>query len=213
MWLRQHNPLFKDIKLDDDNLNALPEGDIPDAVWQTVVSSTDGRADEKQSSSYVSQPASDGKDSEAGAAEVPLSSAGVVDVDADSVSMVERAETVAADFRRRYLRIPHDPDPVNTIRNPKFWLLGFCWLFPWGIGAPDDPDRPFAVSLELWVRRALELDDARFQHDRAFMFVAANLIQRYHVCLQTKLVMHTPAFRRSAEVLRQVTASKVRFPC
>ena len=210
-WLSANNPLYADIMLDKAALDSLPEDDIPDSVWDSVVSSADMKGEAKQGSSYVPPPVSD-ENKALEESEVPMLSSGVIDIDAESVSMLTRAETVRNSFKPEYLRVPHDPEPTNTTRNPNFWLLGFPWLFPWGIGAPDDPDRSFPLSLELFVRRALELQDDRFRCDPAFMFVAANLIQRYHVCLQTKLVMQTASFKRSAEMLRALTSAKVRRP-
>jgi hypothetical protein len=213
-WLARNNPLFADIPIDDEALNCLPEDDVPDVLLDSVVQTTDEQGDDKQGSGYAAHPEEAGAAAadadmdieEAGA--IPMPPSGVIDADGGTVSLLSRVSAVTDSYRHR-MRVQLGDEPVNSIRNPSFWLLGLPWLFPYGIGAPEASNRTVPLSLEQWAKRALLLPDQRFCTDPSFIFVAANLIQRKHVAQGTRFVMQTPSFQRTADAVRRVTADKV----
>lgn len=65
--------------------------------------------------------------------------------------------------------------PVNEFGDKRIFALAFPWLFPGGFGDPKD----FPRSLGQWGSMMLFYEDARFATDKIFCFFALNYITRH----------------------------------
>jgi hypothetical protein len=55
-WLRQNNPLYHTVVIDQERIDQLPVDDVPDSLWTTIQISTDVQASEGERASYTSDP-------------------------------------------------------------------------------------------------------------------------------------------------------------
>jgi hypothetical protein len=61
-WLKEHNPLYTDIIISDEQLQLLPEDDVPQEIQKTVRHSTDIEAVIREHEAYVPSEAPEGHD-------------------------------------------------------------------------------------------------------------------------------------------------------
>ncbi len=54
-WLIQNNPLYKDIKFSEKNMNDLPDDDIPVSLWNTMDSSSNVDASNSCRTGYTNE--------------------------------------------------------------------------------------------------------------------------------------------------------------
>jgi hypothetical protein len=86
------------------------------------------------------------------------------------------------------LVMPHDKQPISDYDpEANIWLRSFPWLFPYGIGGPVCSNRSVALSIESWAKRAMMLEDDRFQTDESFMFHIHDVIQRHSISKNVQL--------------------------
>jgi hypothetical protein len=95
--------------------------------------------------------------------------------------------------------------PVKDCYNSELFLGLFPTLFPYGYGAPYDPLRPTAVSLNQHIRYLLAYEDQRFEKHHSFMFVMFNVLQRRQACWNASLMASRPYFRETATDLQALT--------
>ncbi|KAI1782008.1 hypothetical protein LXA43DRAFT_907044, partial [Ganoderma leucocontextum] len=158
-WLKDHNVLYKDIRIDDDHLNTLPDDDIlpvhiehvlPTAAQSVLTSHYDGVQDE-----------TDDEGTQLGASsrtinrdEVSFSKVVVTDVDGRAPANELHAAAVRHIKEKggAYLEVPHGPRPVNEFCNPSLLPQLYPCLFPYGVGGFEDDNRQSRVSFQRHVR-------------------------------------------------------------
>ena len=55
-WLRQNNPLYRNITINQSIINKLPDDDVPECLWTTMEISTNVEAAENERASYIPNP-------------------------------------------------------------------------------------------------------------------------------------------------------------
>lgn len=105
--------------------------------------------------------------------------------------------------------IPRSHMPVKDCYNYELFLGLFPTLFPYGYGAPDDPSKPIAVSLNQHIRYLLAYEDRRFEKHHSFMFVVFNMIQRRQACWNASLMASRPYFQETATELQSLTTKEI----
>jgi hypothetical protein len=99
--------------------------------------------------------------------------------------------------------------PAKDCYNSELFLGLFPTLFPYGYGAPYDPLRPTAVSLNQHTRYLLAYEDQRFEKHHSFMFVMFNVLQRRQACWNASLMASRPYFRGAATDLQALTTKEI----
>jgi len=202
-WLHRHNKPWRDVcHINMRNLMALPENDVPDAVWQRLIWDSKG-TDKKEQASYNADNSAF-KDNG-----IRLAS-GVVDVDAHGVSAQDKRNAAQADVARAAgIRIPRSYKPVSD-SSPHFVALCYVHLYPYGIGGPERDSRRrkrrVYISEERLIARQLMLLDERFATDPALMFTTFNRIQREKSLLQSRLVADSKSFVADVQTLNSINA-------
>ena len=186
-WLRTHNLLYRDVVIDAVRLSALPEEDVLNynvehvplsIASRTLVSRYD--ATEFATTSDVSPPDSD--------EQVQFESVIITDIEAHAPSHQLKAAALRhAKQGGSFIKVPHDPDPVNEFFNPSMFPMLYPTLFPYGIGGFEDRRRVVPIGLDNHIKHMLTLADKRFQQHYSFMFVAFNILQRRKLLLHTSL--------------------------
>ncbi|KAF9053993.1 hypothetical protein BDP27DRAFT_1386311 [Rhodocollybia butyracea] len=126
VWLKKHNKLYKDIKINESLLNALPPSSVLPIHIEVI------------SPAEVNEGLTSGYDPVTRAQAPP------------SVSEDERTASAAAFEmnKNRFLSMPHDPAPVNEFFNPALFPMIYPTLFPYGIGGFEDSKRSAVLSLK-----------------------------------------------------------------
>ncbi|KAK0471092.1 hypothetical protein IW261DRAFT_1344826 [Armillaria novae-zelandiae] len=162
-WLKAHNPLYKDVVLNEDVLSYLDGNPmLPFSVQHIPVS----EESEKLTLRYdapldttrcdipkVDAPPDDG--------DVPFERIVISNVDVSASSNKLRAAALSHVKSRGggYVEITHDPTPVNEFNNPELFPLMYPTLFPYGIGGMEDHGRTTSISFQAHVKHLLSLND------------------------------------------------------
>lgn len=70
-WLKQNNPLYRNVRIDQSVINKLPDDDVPECLWLTMQVTTNVEASESERASYVPDPMIEASESNSDEA-VPL---------------------------------------------------------------------------------------------------------------------------------------------
>ena len=199
-WLKENNPLYFDIDINNDFLNSLDDNHIlpyhiehvlPSNKIETLVSRYD-----EDTNLYPDYTVSEHG---LNVNEIPFQNVVITDVDGHAPSHELRAAALRhVKQGGGYIQIPHDPTPVNEFCNPSLFPMIYPTLFPYGVGGFEDKKRQVAISMRRHVKHLCGLADRRFQEHYSFMFTAFNILQRRAVLLHTSLKVHKANFNSVA---------------
>jgi hypothetical protein len=204
VWLKENNPLYKDVEIDGDNLRSLPENDVLPYHIERVVADD---AQETLISRYDNEPRSQEQHLE----QTHFESVVISDVDAHTpyaqltAAAVQHAKTKGKPF----VQIGHGAKPVNEFFNVKLFPMLYPTLFPYGCGGFEDHERPKAISLKEHVKYLFSLKDRRFQTHYSFLFVVFNILQRRALLLHASLKVKRSSFSRFAKEFSSVSSDAI----
>ncbi|KAJ7710813.1 hypothetical protein B0H17DRAFT_896836, partial [Mycena rosella] len=150
VWLKTHNPLYKDIKINEECLQQLKENPVLPFNVELVRNSS---ASEAATSRYDSTQAPDPSTNPDGS--IPFQNLVIADIECHASSNELRAAALRHVKKKggAYLDIPHDRSPENEFRmDGRLFPLIYPTLFPYGIGGPNDSKRPVPLSFKHHVR-------------------------------------------------------------
>ncbi|KDQ16318.1 hypothetical protein BOTBODRAFT_107358, partial [Botryobasidium botryosum FD-172 SS1] len=145
-WLKAHNPLYKDITINHDLLNALQdEGILPFEIEHQVPQGSG----EETTASYDPNSASNAETTE-GTQDSEFESVVITDVNGNASSHDLRAAAVRhIKNGGSYLSMPHGQLPANEFFNIHLFPMIYPTLFPYGIGGFEDKRRKGKSSLSM----------------------------------------------------------------
>jgi hypothetical protein len=195
IWLKNHNPLYKDIIINDSVLNSLPmESTLPVHIEHILPS------DERDTltARYKTMPTPENgqqttKDT------ISFQNVVITDVDAAALRHIKNKSG-------GYIEIPHDPTPVNEFFNPELFPMIYPTLFPYGIGGFENQKRTSRVSMKRHVKHLFNLVDRRFQEHYSFLFTSFNILQRRQSLLHTSLRVKRQNFQAVAHSFASVSS-------
>lgn len=236
-WLKQNNHLYRDIILNTAVLNSLESEqvllfhiqhvvpsdsseslvsryDSIDQIWKTTTDATSSDpvhsepAESGSTSSNISPPSTSSDNS---SLHMHFQSVVITDVDAHSPSHELRAAAVRHVKHKAggYVKIPHDPKPVNEFYNPDLFPMIYPTLFPYGIGGPEHQACKVALSFKRHIKHFFNVADRRFQEHYSFLFTAFNIIQRNAILLQTSLKVRKHNFDKVAASFASVSPQAI----
>ena len=210
LWLKTHNPLYRDIVIDEERLQALPTDGLLSYKIEHIQPTDDLYALESR---YDTNPSSETADATSLPDEtlsIHFSNLVITDVDGNA-SPKDLKAAALRHYKRggSFLAVPHEPIPVNEFFNPSLLPMMYPTLFPYGIGGAEDKCRTNAISFENHVRHFLSLADCRFQEHYSFMFTAFNVIQRRKMLLHTSLKVKRSKFRSWADKFNNVSLDAI----
>lgn len=196
IWLKRHNPLYKDITIDASAADSLPENSI--LPYHIECQRPNGESDvltSRYDANNVPIPRN--------CNDTPaiFDSVVISDVNVSSASSSELRAAALRHVKQKgagFLQMPHDPVPSNEFYDPDLFPLMYPTLFPFGSGGFEDRSRGRPVSLKNQVKHYFRLSDRRFQEHYSFLFTAFNIIQRREALLRTKLRVDSSQFERVA---------------
>ncbi|KAH9848176.1 hypothetical protein C2E23DRAFT_710873, partial [Lenzites betulinus] len=155
-WLKNNNPLYSTVVIDDDRLAALPlDGILPYDIEHLP---SDAAAD-SLTSRYDAPDAPMDVHAEISARdlehrEVQFQKVVITDVDGRAPSNQLRAAAIRHIKQKGggYVELPHERDPVNEFCNPSLFPMIYPTLFPYGVGGFEDRSRASALSFKRHAR-------------------------------------------------------------
>ena len=211
IWLKAHNPLYKDIEINESHLQALPADGLLDYNIEHIPSSAHLEALESR---YDTGPSESQNTDESlppdESSEIEFSNVVITDVDANApASDLKAAALRHFKLGKGFLAVPHEPVPVNEFFNPTLFPMLYPTLFPYGIGGLEDKRRTVAISFENHIKHLLSLADRRFQEHYSFLFTAFNVIQRRKLLLHTSLKVKRSKFQSWANKYKTVSPTTI----
>jgi hypothetical protein len=211
IWLKAHNPLYKDVEINETRLQALPVEGLLNYNIEHIPSSAHLEALESRYDANPSEQSPD--DSQLPpdeSSQIEFSNVVITDVDAHAPANDLKAAALRH-FKQggAFLAVPHEPVPVNEFFNPSLFPMLYPTLFPYGIGGVEDKRRTVAISFENHIKHFLSLADRRFQEHYSFIFVAFNIIQRRKLLLHTSLKVKRSKFRSWAEKFKSISPATI----
>ncbi|CAF2508977.1 unnamed protein product [Rotaria sp. Silwood2] len=217
-WLKKHNILYQKVNINLQNINQLPEDDVPECIMSTLEQKLDDEEISSERIGYVPDPLPNPIGSTA-AGTIPISNSGILDVNGTSVCSEEISTYVLNKIKHNahkdqintenvYL-IPHSSAPVNEYFNPKLLAGLYPTLFCYGLEAPEDQSRPVKVNLREHIRYLLSYNDRCFETNHSFIFVVFNLSQRRDACFHAQLIATKPYFRASADEIQSLSSKDI----
>jgi hypothetical protein len=228
-WLIQNNILYRNITINMENVNDLPDNDIPEPLWATREEHLNANEVVDEREGYVPDPLADANErgERIDSTIIPIHISGVLDVKGTSVtsqdinshllqrlrvdagkSLITFGETDMNDNDFVYM-IPHGSKPTNEYLNPNLLPGLYPTLFPYGQGGLEDVTRPIKVPMKDHVRYLLNYDDKRFEKHHSFLFIVFNMMQRREACLQARLLTSKPFFAKDAETIDTITSDEI----
>ncbi|KAJ3858428.1 hypothetical protein EV359DRAFT_15114, partial [Lentinula novae-zelandiae] len=130
IWLKSHNKWYKDIEIDHDLLNRLPDNFVLPVHVECVASS---KAADNLTSGYdpTTSAAPSMQTNEADIKEVVFENVVIADVDANAtVNELRAAAMRYIKFKGgSYIEVPHDSEPMNEFFNPLLFPMIYPTLF------------------------------------------------------------------------------------
>ena len=196
-WLKTHNPLYRNVKIDEERLQELPMDGLLEYKIEHIQPTDDLYALESR---YDLHPSSDAADLASPSDDIEFSNLVITDVDGNA-SPKDLKAAALRHYKRggSFLTVPHEPTPVNEFFNPTLLPMMYPTLFPYGIGGAEDKRRTMPISFENHVKHFLSLADRRLQEHYSFIFTVFNIIQRRKMLLHTSLKVKRSNFRSWAD--------------
>ncbi|KAJ3967156.1 hypothetical protein EV361DRAFT_1010157 [Lentinula raphanica] len=164
-WLKLHNPLYRDIKINTALLQSLPEDYVlpvhvehvhPNSALDSVTSGytpdlhdasehTNSPHEDSPMLSVESAPRSSSENDEP---VVTFDKVVITDIDGSATSSQMRAAAIRhVQKNGGFIEFPHDVEPVNEFMNPALFPMIYPTLFPYGMGGFENHRRSHRVSL------------------------------------------------------------------
>ncbi|KAI0038796.1 hypothetical protein FA95DRAFT_1585420 [Auriscalpium vulgare] len=156
VWLKAHNPLYKDVTIAHEVLDGLQAEQILPVHVEHVLPSAAGDSLTARYDASESMTASLERSLQQSQSETPVTFQNVVITDVDGHAPSNELRAAAMRHVKHkggaYVQIPHDPDPVNEFSHPALFPMIYPTLFPYGVGGFDDDRRLAKLSMKRQVK-------------------------------------------------------------
>jgi Helitron helicase-like domain at N-terminus len=180
-WLKNHNPLYRDIKIIESNLGWMKgkrSENLSNVITIECNESNDEDGDKGPCENQVIEPYNLTTDPEEECYGCVSSEKTQITFDGDS----ELAEAIRKNSKNRKIPIINWPTrevkPISEYSDTKIFCLAFPWLFPGGIGDIKE-SRIRDVDIGEWAQNLLFYEDGRFAKDNLWSFFTLNYLQRH----------------------------------
>ncbi|PPQ81895.1 hypothetical protein CVT24_009316 [Panaeolus cyanescens] len=203
IWLKRHNPLYRDILIDFQLLTTLPaETKLPVDIhrYDNVASFVKFTSDYDPSSNVrTNDPVFEDN--------ITFERTCIPEgTDLTSPSQMRTAAAVHLKNGGSFLPIAHGDQPSNEFVNPSLFPRIYPTLYPYGVGGFENSMRSVPLSMDRQIVSLLNFADNRFQVHYSFMFTAFNILQRRRVLLYTHNRVQNKNFRNFARNFSSVSA-------
>ncbi|KAJ4472790.1 hypothetical protein C8J55DRAFT_389475, partial [Lentinula edodes] len=150
-WLKIHNVLYHDVQINYELLDTLSSTYTLPVHVEYMESS---EVDDSLTSGYAPSNVDASSSVQGSCGDLNFESVVIADVDGGSSANDLRATAIRHIKGKggAYIKIPHDPLPVNEFMNPSLFPMIYPTLFPYGIGGFEDYKRRVSVSMKRHVK-------------------------------------------------------------
>jgi hypothetical protein len=204
VWLKFNNPLYKDIQIDQQSVDALP---VEDVLPYHIEHVDNNEAQETLVSRYDNV----GVQTDPGDSSTHFESVAIADIDAHTPVNQLRAAAVrhAKTKGKPFVQVAHGPTPVNEFFNVSLFPMLYPTLYPYGCGGFEDRTRGKLISLKEHAKYLFSLNDKRFQTHYSFLFTVFNILQRRALLLGCSLKVKKATFGQFAKSFSSVSSEAV----
>ena len=199
LWLKKHNPLYRDVIVDEQTLKDLPENDVLPVHIQMV---DDNTATDVLTSTYDQLQCATLDNVQSDTSQNTIfDSITVTGIDGNATVNQMRVAAMhhMKSKKAGFIQIPHDEKPVKEFYSPDLLPMTYPTLFPYGIGGFEDIQRPTPLSFKRQVKLFFSLADLHFQEHYSFLFTVFNILQRRAILLHTSLKVKKTSFDHFAK--------------
>lgn len=180
-WLKVHNPLYKDVKIIESNLDWMKgkqSEDLTNVITIECNESDDEDKDKGPCENQIIEPYNLTTNPEDETYGCVSSEKTQIMFDGDR----KLADSICTDSKGTRIPIIDWPTrevkPISEYGDTKIFCLAFPWLFPGGMGDIKE-SRERDVDIGDWAENLLFYEDGRFAKDNLWCFFTLNYIQRH----------------------------------
>ena len=165
-WLKSNNRLYRDIQINMQNVNELPnDGDVSSRLRQIIVPSNEQQSESDSESESESETD-------------PVS---VNETFVPHVANISNNAEVLGAVHMQYPAM--SSTPIDEFNTSSFIPASFPTLFPYGKPCIKQ-DRPLKLTPKAFFKKLIRHKDGRFARHPSFRFFALNMIQRWEAVTQ-----------------------------
>jgi hypothetical protein len=202
-WKIKNDPNYSDVHISENNLNLLPENDIPTSLSDSIAEEVEN-VDPFGKSFPMSSIREENYEEDDKEDEL-MEKIGYVDLNGDTLTY---PELFAASWNNTLLGVGHKQIPISEYSDDVIYG-SFPELFPYGKGVPEGmlQNKNPTYSLQNWLKHLVLLHDKRFVEHHSFIFVLFNMIRRREVCKKAKLMLRDQKYGNIIEAIKNLKAS------
>ena len=221
LWLQEHNSLYRDIVINHDMLESMPDEFIPKGILsRIVIINQDSGEREGYGANLDSNNDENNLQHALGTAGIEDSGllTGCIYTDVNEarqnpyiklISAINNLQTTATavdDASQPMLafNLQGNRIALNDWDNAGFFPLAFPTLFPYGNGGHCTPWRK-SISLQAWAKWALSHHSRRFAQHLVFMYVVYDVVQRRAAALGYSLLVKSQRWLQTQELIAGIT--------
>lgn len=206
VWLKAHNPLYKDIESNEAVIEEIHQTSaLPFHVQhillsdvQDVLQSWYDNCDETPmvAANVVLAESQEGEKDCESTQEIPFEKVVISDIHGHASSNELLAAAIHHVKKKggSYIKIGHESLPVNEFDNTILFPMIYPMLYPYGIGSFEDRLRTVLASMKAHVKHLFLLADRCFQQHHS-LFTMFNMLQRRAVLLHTSFKVKKNSFK------------------
>ncbi|KAJ8516236.1 hypothetical protein ONZ45_g6447 [Pleurotus djamor] len=233
LWLKENNPYYSHIEIQNERLQQLPEDDVPDEIANLVRQSEDTGIILEEHNGYVpdgedeivddvsddpgtSSPSTSVGNEEEAPDVIPLQISGVIDTDLTKVSandlMMWGLSNLWREGKEGGYAVRYGKKPVNDFGRSldgqpnklNFFERAFPCLYPYGVGGIEAA-RPVPLDFREHIQWSLLFHDRRFRRHETFAFVSFGILQRRQSLYSARVQIRDHAFESESRLLSSIT--------
>ncbi|KAJ3530439.1 hypothetical protein NMY22_g8569 [Coprinellus aureogranulatus] len=157
VWLKENNPLYREIEINETELQKMPEEFILPVEIEHLHSSVSSEV----SASRYDMPYDDNEEPEPESDDIRFEN--IVMTNLTEAATADQLKTLASKHVKEengaFLQVPHDVNPANEFYNKTLYPSMYPTLYPYGLGGFENQARTSELSFHRHVKRCFWLDD------------------------------------------------------
>jgi hypothetical protein len=216
IWLKQNNPLYKDIIIDHDVLDSWPAGEhlFPATIQvqaPTHENTNEGSRYDQSSCEMCGRGPEQSCQCDSAHTTEFFQNVVVSDIEVTTATSAQMTTAALKHLKsgKGFIKVGHEAQFANSYTDEHLFPLLYPTLFPYGCGGFELSTRRVKVDLRAQARHYFRLADRRFQTHYSFLFTVFNILQRRAVNEGARLKVKQDHFNRFASEYAQITSSEI----
>lgn len=198
-WLKENNHLYANVKIDKASKIPLNSDNVPYYVLDNIIHV-------KTDDEYEND------DEDTKSNDILFERFGLVNNSLNEfINDKEKLDKLQSILKneKNILIYPHEKEPISEFNNPNLLPMLYPTIFPYGYGGFDDKIRKISLTKREQTQHFLKLNCKRFVHNKTFIFVAFNIIQRHEFLKNLNLMTKKNYFKNLAPLIASLTKKDI----